>query len=158
MDIVGGNTMTFYSMLVMIHIFSAIIGLGPGFVMTFIVTKATTMTELRHAFLLRNKLHIFVMLGGILLFVTGLWMGFIHPRLFTEGWYVVSLFLFLLTLAAGPLLLKPLSAPIRVILDNQQGDEIPSEYNAYAKRLFTCENILNGIFVVIIFLMIMKPF
>lgn len=150
--------MSFYSILVIVHIFSAIIGLGPGFVMTFIVTKATTMTELRHAFLLRNKLHIFVMVGGMLLVITGLGMGLIHPRLFAEGWYTVSLFLFLLTLAAGPLLLKPLSVPIRVILNNHQGDEIPSAYNAYAKRLFMCENILNGIFIVIIFLMIVKPF
>src|SRR5690625_3292096 len=97
MNIVGGQTMSFYSVLVIIHIFSAIIGLGPGFVMTFIVTRASTMTELRHAYFLRNRLHIFVMLGGTLLFLTGLLMGFLNMQLFSQGWYIVSIILFLIT-------------------------------------------------------------
>lgn len=50
--------MTFYELLVFIHVFSAILGMGPGFVMIYIVTKAETMTELRHAYVIRNRLHI----------------------------------------------------------------------------------------------------
>src|SRR5699024_8784555 len=90
--------MSFYDILVFIHVFSAILGLGPGFVMIYIVTKAKTMTELRHAYVIRNRIHIFVMVGGTLLIVTGLWMGFLNTYLFTQGWYITSLILFLIAL------------------------------------------------------------
>ena len=83
--------MSFYQFLVFVHIFSAILGMGPGFVMLYIVTKATTMSEIRHAFATRHRIHIFVMVGGTLLLVTGLLMGMLNPDLFRQGWYVVSL-------------------------------------------------------------------
>src|SRR5690625_2078053 len=105
--------MSFYKLLVFIHIFSAILGLGPGFVMIYVVTKAKTMTELRHAYFIRNRIHNFVMVGGTLLLITGLWMGFLNPALFKQIWYGLSLFLFLVTLAAGPFVLKPKSVPIK---------------------------------------------
>jgi len=101
--------MSFYKILVFIHIFSAILGLGPGFIMIYVVTKARTMTELKHAFFIRNRIHIFVMVGGSLLLITGLLMGFINTYLFKQGWFIISLILFLIALAAGPLVLKPKS-------------------------------------------------
>jgi len=150
--------MSFYKILVFIHIISAIIGLGPGFILTFIVMKTGNMQEVRHAFFLRNRIHIFVMIGGIFLLTTGLLMGFLKPILFTQGWYMTSLILFLMTLASGPFLLKPISKPIQQILDEYEGDEIPKEYYKHANRLFMSEHILNIIFVIIIILMILKPF
>lgn len=150
--------MLFYNILVFIHIFSAILGMGPGFVMIYIVTKATTMTELKHAFYIRNRVHIFVMVGGTLLLVTGLLMGAINPYLFKQGWYVVSIILFLITLAAGPFVLKPISTPIKAILANHKGDDIPDKYYVLSKRLFTYERVLNTLFIIIIALMITKPF
>src|SRR5690625_2548173 len=120
--------MSFYQLLVTVHIFSAILGMGPGFVMIYIVTKASTMTELRHAYYIRNRIHIFVMVGGILLLVTGLWMGLLNTYLFTRGWYILSIILFLITLAAGPVILKPISTPIKALLAEHQGEDIPDLY------------------------------
>jgi len=150
--------MSFYDFLVFVHILSAIVGLGPGFIMTFIVMKATTMTELRHAYFLRKLLHIFVMIGGILLLATGLLMGMINTYLFKEGWYITSLFLFLITLASGPIILKPVSHPIHQIIAEHKGEDIPNVYYRHAKKLFLYEHILNFIFIIIITLMILKPF
>src|SRR5690625_823630 len=98
--------MTLYYTLVVIHIFSAIIGLGPGFILTFLVLKAETMTELRIGYVMRKRIHVFVMVGGTLLLITGITMGLLRPYLFTEGWYVTSFILYLLALAASPLLLR----------------------------------------------------
>lgn len=150
--------MSFYKFLVVIHIFSAIMGLGPGFVMIYVVTKAKTMTELRHAFFIRNRIHYFVMIGGVLLLVTGLAMGALNPVLFKAGWYMTSLILYLITLAAGPFILKPISDPIKKLIANHKGDDIPEEYYVRARKLFFHERILNTIFIVIIALMILKPF
>lgn len=150
--------MTLYKFLVLIHVFSAILGLGPGFVMIYIVTRATNMTELRHAYLIRNRIHVFVMVGGTLLLLSGLGMGAIHTYLFQAGWYIASLVLFSLALAFGPLILSPRSKPIKALLKEQRGDEIPPAYYPLAKKLFFFERMENLIFLAIIALMILKPF
>jgi len=150
--------MSFYKLLVFIHIFSAILGLGPGFIMIYVVTKAKTMTELRHAYMIRNRIHIFVMVGGTLLLVTGVLMGMINPYLFKQGWYVVSLILFLVALAFGPIALSPRSKPIKKMLKEHQGDDVPERYHILAKDLFFYERIENILFLIIIALMILKPF
>ncbi|PAV30558.1 hypothetical protein CIL05_05510 [Virgibacillus profundi] len=150
--------MTFYEVLVFIHVFSAILGLGPGFVLIYIVTKATTMTELKHAYIIRNRLHIFVMVGGTLLLVTGLWMGLINTYLFEQGWYVTSLILFLIGLGFGPTVLSPRSRPVKALLQEHKGEEIPAEYYSLSRKLFFYERIENIIFLIVIALMITKPF
>ncbi|OIK09291.1 hypothetical protein BIV60_24445 [Bacillus sp. MUM 116] len=150
--------MTFYKFIVFIHIFSAILGMGPGFILTTVVKMGNNMTELRHSYKIRHKLHIFVMVGGTLLLITGLTMGFLNPILFRMGWYVTSLILFLISLAMGPLALSPKSKPIKALLESHKGEEIPEEYKRLAKGLFLIENIENFIFLIIIALMILKPF
>jgi len=150
--------MTIYRLLVLIHILSAILGLGPGFMMIYIVTKANTMTELRHAYSIRNRLHIFVMVGGSLLLITGLAMGAINPYLFQMGWYVTALTLFLIALGFGPVALSPRSKPIKALLKSHKDDDIPEEYYRLAGKLFFYERIENVIFLVIIVLMVLKPF
>ncbi len=116
------------------------------------------MTELRHAYKIKHQLHILVMIGGTLLLVTGLLMGLIHPYLFRMGWYLVSMTLFLIALAMGPFVLKPVSIPVKEIVNHHQGEEIPEEYFRLSKKLDIYENIENLIFLIIITLMILKPF
>lgn len=130
----------------------------PGFILTTVVKSGKTMTELRHFYAIRHKLHIYVMIGGTLLLITGLTMGSINPFLFHMGWYVTSLILFLITLALGPLALSPRSKPIKALLNSYQEEEIPEEYFSLSKRLFRFEYLENFIFIVIITLMILKPF
>lgn len=149
---------SFYKILVFIHIFSAILGMGPGFILTTVVKSGKNMTELRHSYSIRHRLHIFVMVGGILLLMTGLGMGFLNQSLFQMGWYVTSLVLFLAALAIGPLVLSPRSKPVKALLESHKGEEIPEEYWSLSKILFRFENLENVIFIIIISLMILKPF
>ncbi|WP_100012207.1 DUF2269 family protein [Lentibacillus sediminis] len=150
--------MGLHEFLVFTHIISAILGMGPGFMMIHVVKNAGTMTELRHAYQIRHQLHIPVMVGGTLLLITGLWMGFLQPHLFSQGWYGTSLFLFLLALAGGPFVMSPRSRPIKRLLRETEGEKIPEAYYTLARRLFFYERIENTIFIVIIVLMILKPF
>lgn len=116
------------------------------------------MTELRYAYLIRNRLHNFVMVGGSLLLLSGLTMGIIQPYLFYTGWYVISLILFLIALGFGPIILSPRSKPIKKILKTHKGEEIPDEYYKLANKLFFYERLENTIFLIIILLMVLKPF
>lgn len=151
--------MSWYKFLVLLHILSAILGMGPGFIMIYIVTKATTLTELRHAYLIRNRLHVFVMVGGTMLLLSGLGMGIMNPIYFSAKWYIISLILFLVALAFGPLVLSPRSKPIKELLKNTMNTEtIPEQYYVFARKLFFYERIENLIFITIIVLMVLKPF
>ena len=150
--------MTLYYTLVVIHILSAIVGLGPGFILTFLVMKAKNMTELRNGYMMRKRIHVFVMIGGTLLLVTGISMGLLRPHLFTEGWYITSFTLYLLALAASPLLLRKKAKPINRFLEEYDGEEIPEEYYDLSKKLYLYEHITNVVFIIIILLMILKPF
>lgn len=148
---------TFYTVLVFIHIFSAILGLGPGFVLIQVVKSANTLTELRHAYAIRRRLHVFVMVGGTLLIVTGLLMGWVHPYLFHKGWYVLSLILFFIALAMGPLVMAPKSRSLKALLASHEGHDIPDSYKRLERDLFLYERIESFLFLIIIALMILKP-
>jgi uncharacterized membrane protein len=132
--------------------------MGPGFILTTVVKSGNNMTELKHSYKIRHQLHIFVMIGGMLLIVTGLLMGLLNPSLFRMGWYVTSLLLFLVALAMGPLVLSPRSKPIKELLKTHKGEEIPEDYFRLSKILFRIEHLENFIFIIIITLMILKPF
>jgi uncharacterized membrane protein len=149
---------TLYKILVFIHIFSAILGMGPGFILMHVVKPAKTMTQLKYAYAIRRQLHTFTMIGGTLLLITGLLMGFLNRSLFQMGWYVTSLVLFLIALAMGPIVLAPKSRPIKHLLETYKGEDIPEEYTRLSNQLFRYERIENGIFLIIIALMILKPF
>ncbi|HIS29430.1 MAG TPA: DUF2269 family protein [Candidatus Avamphibacillus intestinigallinarum] len=151
--------MTLYQLLLIIHILSAIIGLGPGFVMIYLVTYAQTMEQLRYSYQLRHRIHIFVMIGGVGILVTGIWMGLLNPVLLSQGWYLLSLMLYLIALAMGPVVLKRLSAPIKHFLSKPAEYEgIPQSYKQMANKLFFYERIEMIIFIMIIILMVWKPF
>jgi uncharacterized membrane protein len=150
--------MILYKIIVFIHIFSAILGMGPGFILTTVVKSGNTMTELRHSYKIRHKLHIYVMVGGTLLLITGLAMGVMNPSLFQMGWYITSLVLFLAALAIGPIVLSPRSKPVKALLESHKGEDIPEEYWQLSKILFRYEYLENVIFLIIIALMILKPF
>ena len=147
-----------YSTMVFIHIFSAIIGMGPGFILIPVIKTAKNMDELRHAFVIKQRLHRFIMVGGTLLFLSGLSMGAIHPYLFHMIWYVVSLVLFIIALAMGPFVLAPRTKPLKAKIAEDQGTEIPNDIQASLKEMYRYEYVLNSLFLIIIVLMITKPF
>ncbi len=116
------------------------------FLMISVVSRAKTMEELRHAYEIRSMLHRFVMIGGTLLLITGLVMGVIRPYLFSQGWYVLILVLFIVGLAFGSLVLSPRSKPIKALLDTYVGVAIPPVYLELSRKLFFFERIENIFF------------
>ncbi|WP_163581558.1 DUF2269 family protein [Gracilibacillus saliphilus] len=147
-----------YTVLVVIHVFSAIVGIGPGFVLTTIVKSAKSLPEVRHAFALKAKVHIFVMIGGILVLLTGLLMGVLKPVLFQQGWYVASMILYFVALSLGPTLLKKFSTPIKALIAEPDLDSVPETYHENLQKLLRVEYIENTLLLIIILLMITKPF
>ncbi|WEG11792.1 DUF2269 family protein [Pullulanibacillus sp. KACC 23026] len=147
-----------FKLLLLIHVASAIFGLGPGFAFIPIKQSAKTLEQLRFAYAANGLLHRFVMIGGFLLLLTGLLMGSFNHALFHQGWYVTSLIIYLAALALGPFYLSPKVKPIHALLKDAKGPEIPEEYYEQHKAVLRGEWVLNGLFTLIIILMLTKPF
>ena len=149
---------TFYRILVFLHILSAIAGIGPGFVLTTITKFAKTLDQARYAHFVKLKVHILVMIGGTMVLLTGLTMGAIKPVLFQQGWYLTSMILYLIALVLGPTLLKKHSRAVREILEDSSLKELPAQYEVSSKKLIHLEYIVNILLLIVIVLMITKPF
>ncbi|GAE93340.1 hypothetical protein JCM21714_2415 [Gracilibacillus boraciitolerans JCM 21714] len=147
-----------YTWLIIIHIFSAIVGIGPGFILTTIVKSAKTMPEIRQAFAMKRNIHIFVMIGGILVLITGVCMGLLQPMLFQQGWYITSMILYFIALSLGPTFLKKYSSPIKEMIRDEEKVQVPAGYQEHIQKLLRVEYLENTLLLIVIFLMITKPF
>ena len=55
-------------------------------------------------------------------------------------------------------MLSPITKPIKALLKSHEGEDIPEQYIELSKKLFFYERVTNAIFLIIIGLMILKPF
>ena len=116
------------------------------------------MDELRNAYKIKHQVHLFTMYGGMGLLISGAGMGILNPGLLSMWWYNISIILFLIGLAMGPVVLAPISKQIKHILATHREVEIPDEYRRLVKKLDFYEGIGLVVFSIIIILMITKPF
>lgn len=83
-----------YTALLVIHILSAILGVGPVFLLNMILRKAKTAEQLRYAHRIVSRLNRNANASFGLILLSGLSMGWINPWLFRLEWYIASLVLF----------------------------------------------------------------
>ncbi|WP_308637628.1 DUF2269 family protein [Paenibacillus silvisoli] len=80
--------------LVLIHVMSAIIGVGPTFFIHALFGKKDSIGELRSAFKLGSKLELFPKIGGSIAVITGLILVFADGWEFVSFWILGSLALY----------------------------------------------------------------
>ena len=90
--------------------------------------------------------------------ITGLIMGAMHPQLFTRGWYVVSLILFVTILPVAGFIVPKRVAQQAEILKNHKGEELPESYLKIKKQVTPYNNYTYIATVVIVIFMVTKPF
>ena len=147
-----------YSILLLIHVLSAIIGLGVTFAFPVIANSAKNLSQLKHTLGLMKRLEKFPQIGGVFLLVTGLIMGIITPTYFTKVWFVGSIVLYLLIEGLIYFVIGPKMKKVVPLVMSAEGEKIPEEYEVVAKstapiHLFT---IIGGIMIIV--LMSAKPF
>jgi hypothetical protein len=149
---------TFYGVIVLVHVLAAVIGMGPSFIFPIIQSFGTTKGSLQLINKILEKAEKVVTIGSIVLLLTGLAMGALNPNLFTEIWYIASIILYFVAhyLAVGFSGKRTKKAV--AILDNHQGDDIPSEVLALNKSVGMAGASTAIIAIVMIFLMSVKPF
>ncbi|WP_277674020.1 DUF2269 family protein [Piscibacillus halophilus] len=150
-----------YQTLMVIHIMSAIIGIGPTFFAHVLFKKEQSMQELRNALTMFKKLEVFPKIGGTLAVITGLilyYMG--NFGTFAQLWLLGTLILYIiiqiLTIGFVGRYTKKLntylSDPNRAKLD-----ALPEEYQKVFNRTNLTFWIVSTLGVIIFILMILKP-
>jgi len=150
--------MTFYSLLLVIHIVAAVVGLGASFGMPVLMSSVKTVPQAKFALAVSKGIEKFAKVGSITLLITGIIMAIIQPYLFKEIWYIASLVIYVAVqpIAAGIL---PKKAKLQMeTLENYLGEELPDGYNTLAKESVPLNNVLHIAAVVLIILMTIKPF
>ncbi|MFF2445627.1 DUF2269 family protein [Neobacillus sp. NPDC058068] len=150
--------MTFYSFVLLIHIVTAVVGLGSTFGMPVLMGRVRNVSQAKFALSVSRGTEKLAKVGSITLLVTGIIMGIMHPDLFKEIWYIVSIVIYIAVqpIAAGML---PKKAKLQMeILEKYDGEELPAEYILVAKQAVPLNNTLYVSAIILIILMTIKPF
>jgi hypothetical protein len=147
-----------YKVLLTIHILSAIVGIGATFLFPLVLALPRKVKELQLALQILNKGADYPKFGSILLLLTGLGMGALNPSLFQQGWYFTAIALLLSAVLIYVLRILPKMKVAIETVANVEGDEIPESYFEIKKGMKPFMVAGSVIDVIIIFLMIWKPF
>lgn len=150
--------MSLYGIIVLIHVLGAICGIGASFASPFLLNRAKTAKQAEFALHVNHAIDKIVVIGTFTLLITGLIMGALNTNLFTQGWYITSLILFVTILpVAGAIVPKKVAQQVE-ILKNHNGNELPDSYIKIKKQAAPYNRYTYLATVIIIIFMVTKPF
>lgn len=150
--------MTFYGALVLLHILAAIVGLGASFAMPVVTKFAKTASQARFALEVNAKIETLPKIGSLTLLASGLLLGYLNTALFSEVWYISSLVIYVLAQVLVIGIIPKKQKQMSEILGSHEGDDLPDSYRTVDKQLDPYVYSLHGLAVVLIILMVVKPF
>ncbi|UUZ81903.1 DUF2269 domain-containing protein [Paenibacillus sp. P26] len=146
--------------LVLIHVMSSIIGVGPTFFGHILLRKRRRVGELRKSLELFQVLNFFPKIGGTIAVLSGLLLVWLGGWKFVTFWIIASLILYVAIQVVAVGLLGPVAAKLYQGLSDQKlnnEQELPKESSlllAKADRLYYTASAMG---VLLFILMIMKP-
>ena len=78
--------MSFYGIIVLLHVIGAVCGIGAQFALPFLTSKAKTAKQAEFVPRVNHGIDKLIVIGTFMVLITGLIMGAMHPQLFTRGW------------------------------------------------------------------------
>ncbi|MBD0379510.1 DUF2269 family protein [Paenibacillus sedimenti] len=146
--------------LVLIHIMSSIIGIGPTYFGHILFRKRQQVGELRRSLELFQILNFFPKIGGTIAVLSGLLLVWLGGWSFVTFWIIASLILYIAIQVVAVGLLGPITAKLQKELNSPKlstEQEIPREsilLLAKANGLYYTASALG---VILFILMIIKP-
>lgn len=150
--------LTWYGVFLFIHVAAAVMGLGAAFGFPILARTAKTAEQARYTLQLYKNLEILPKVGSITLLVTGIVLAIIEPYLWSEGWFITSIVLYLVAqvLVIG-ILPKKLKQQAD-LLEGYAGEELPEAYHLVKKQSARVEGVTHLLAFLLILLMVLKPF
>jgi uncharacterized membrane protein len=149
---------SFYGIIVLLHVIGAVCGIGAQFAQPFLASRAKTAKQAEFVLHVNHGIDKLVVAGTFTLLITGLIMGALNTHLFTQGWYIISLILFVTILPVAGAIVPKKIAQQAEILKNHKGDELPESYLKIKKQVTPFNNYTYIATVVIVIFMVAKPF
>ncbi|MGP4078502.1 DUF2269 family protein [Pseudalkalibacillus sp. R45] len=146
-----------YIYLLFIHILSAVTAIVAVISYPLIMSSVRTVGQAKFGLKLLKKIGVLPKIGGTMLFVTGLALGFQHTYLFKEPWYWLSIAIFFVILVILAVLLPSGIKQQLSLLQQTQGDTLPDSYRRSRRRSLWLEGVANLSVFISIFLMVFKP-
>ncbi|WP_260471962.1 DUF2269 domain-containing protein [Bacillus sp. HMF5848] len=147
-----------YGLLVLIHVIAAVAGLGASFAMPIIANYPKTVSQIKFAMEINKNVEKTVKIGSISLLLTGLILGLINPALFTQGWYIASLLIYVAVQPITAVILPKKMKQMGQLIANHSSEEIPDEFIKIQKTTAPYNMILHSSAIILIILMSIKPF
>ncbi|MFC4620505.1 DUF2269 family protein [Camelliibacillus cellulosilyticus] len=147
-----------YIYLLFIHILSSVIAIVAVICYPLIMSSVRTVGQAKFGLKPLKKIAILPKIGGTLLLVTGLTLGFQHTDLYKEPWYWLSIAIFFVILVILAVLLPSGIKQQLSLLQQTQGDTLPDTYRRSRRRSLWLEGVANLAVFITIFLMVFKPF
>jgi uncharacterized membrane protein len=147
--------------LVLIHVLSAIIGIGPTYAFHIIFRKNQSVQELRSSFKTGTILELLPKIFGSLAVVSGLTLFFVGSYgSFTQLWLIGSLILYIIIQVIIIGIVSPLGARLKKWLADpasQSLQEVPAEQVKLHNKMLNNLNLASGLGIVLFIFMILKP-
>ncbi|KXH80644.1 DUF2269 family protein [Sporosarcina sp. HYO08] len=150
--------MTLYGAVVLVHVMAAVVGLGPAFIFPILFRFSKTKEQMLWINALMAAIEKVVIVGSLTLLATGLFMGMLHPYLFSTGWYIASIALYVLAQVLVIGIAGKNAQMAATLLEQSEGTSIPEEVLLLNKKADAALLYANGIAIVMIILMVTKPF
>lgn len=145
-----------YNLLVGVHILTAVIAIGPLFIVNTFYKNAKSSEEIKYAKIVTSKISSIIDVGFGLQLLTGLLMGIMNPILFQTLWYNLSIVLFLLIGLYFNTVVKPKSKALINMITIYEANVFQEEYKKLLRNVNFYERIGKGLVLLIIILMIFK--
>jgi hypothetical protein len=147
--------------LVLVHVLSAIIGIGPTYAFLIIFRKNQSAPELKFSLKMGKILELFPKILGSLAVVTGLTLFFVGEYgAFTQLWLVGSLALFVIVqvivIAIAPRWINSLTKWVEDPA-NQTFQALPSPQASQLSKALNSSRLASFIGLVLLIFMILKP-
>lgn len=143
---------------IFVHIIAAVFLIVPNVIVPILAKRIGTLKNLKKLFKISNWLSRFSKTGGVILLLSGLGIMWEAKIGFSQMWLNVSIVL-VVVLEIIAALIAP--KKMRVISDyiiSYQGDSIPKNYKEMMKEIVPYNALIHLITLMIMLLMIFKPF
>jgi uncharacterized membrane protein len=151
--------MTLYGLLVLVHVIAAVVGLGASFGMP-VVAKfgAKSVTNAKVCFEINKKIEMFAKVGSLTLLASGILMAIVNPELWSQGWFIGSLIIYILIQPiVAAILPKTIEKQVNLVMNSAEG-ELSPEYHQLDKKVAKLNGVAHVAAIVLIVLMSTKPF
>jgi uncharacterized membrane protein len=146
--------------LVLIHVLSAIIGVGPTFFFHYLLRKNQTVSGMKHSFKTAMALTKLPTIGGLIAVATGIIMVALSDWQFLDFWIIGSLILYITLQVLFIILTGPLVKKLGMWAVETKGSDsepLPAEQEDLVRLTNKRVMLTNGFALFIFIFMIMKP-